>query len=183
MPSNTPDTGPPPLSWPVQVTGLPPEGQSGKIEANGAERHAVAKFLDLLSLYRLQLTYRLMPHGKGRVRVRGQVEAEAEQACVITGDPVRSLVSEAIDLEFWPEDDLAGTDMPSVSFGFDDKDPPEPLIGGSIDLGMIAVEFLSLGLDPYPRRPGAKFVADEDKDDIGNPFAALAHLKTRPSKR
>ena len=30
---------------------------------------------------------------------------------------------------------------------------PEPLIGGIVDLGALATEFLILGLDPYPRKP------------------------------
>ncbi len=36
-------------------------------------------------------------------------------------------------------------------------DDAEPLIGGVIDLGALATEFLILGLDPYPRKPGAVF--------------------------
>ena len=38
-----------------------------------------------------------------------------------------------------------------------DEDAPDPLIGGAIDLGAIASEFLTLSLDPYPRKPGAIF--------------------------
>ena len=30
----------------------------------------------------------------------------------------------------------------------------EPLIDGKVDLGALATEFLILGLDPYPRKPG-----------------------------
>ncbi len=38
-------------------------------------------------------------------------------------------------------------------------EPPEPLVGGTVDLGAIATEFLILGIDPYPRKPGAEFDA------------------------
>ncbi len=38
-------------------------------------------------------------------------------------------------------------------------DDPEPLVGGTIDLGALAIEFLIVGLDPYPRKPGAVFEA------------------------
>ena len=37
------------------------------------------------------------------------------------------------------------------------EDPPEPIVNGAIDLGALAAEFLMLGLDPYPRKPGAVF--------------------------
>ncbi len=36
-------------------------------------------------------------------------------------------------------------------------DPPDPIVNGRIDLGQLAAEFLALGLDPYPRKPGVEF--------------------------
>ena len=56
-------------------------------------------------------------------------------------------------------------------------DPPEPLVGGKVDLGAIATEFLILGLDPYPRKPGTVFACPSAGDDISHPFSALAALK------
>ena len=56
---------------------------------------------------------------------------------------------------------------------------PEPLVGGVVDLGALATEFLILGLNPYPRKSGAIFEAlPEGKPDNG-PFAALAPLAKR----
>ena len=51
---------------------------------------------------------------------------------------------------------------------------PEALVGGVIDLGVVATEFLILGLDPYPRKPDAVFEAPQDLKPDGGPFAALA---------
>ena len=51
-------------------------------------------------------------------------------------------------------------------------DEPEPLIGGVVDLGAIATEFLILGLDPYPRKPGVVFEPPQDLKPDGGPFAA-----------
>ncbi len=56
---------------------------------------------------------------------------------------------------------------------------PEPLIGGGVDLGALATEFLILGLDPYPRKPGAVFEAPQDVKPDPGPFAALAGLKEK----
>ena len=53
---------------------------------------------------------------------------------------------------------------------------PEPLIGGVVDLGALATEFLLLGLDPYPRKPGAVFEPPRDLKPDAGPFAALAKL-------
>ncbi|MGZ5835725.1 MAG: YceD family protein, partial [Xanthobacteraceae bacterium] len=46
----------------------------------------------------------------------------------------------------------------------------------------LATEFLILGIDPYPRKPGATFVAPASESADGGPFAALAKLKPPPDK-
>ena len=61
----------------------------------------------------------------------------------------------------------------------DDEEPPEPLIGGTVDLGALATEFLLLGIDPYPRKAGAEFAPPKVEDGGEHPFAALAALKKR----
>ncbi len=61
---------------------------------------------------------------------------------------------------------------------FEIPDPPEPIVNGFIDLGQLAAEFLVLGLDPYPRKPGAEFIPPElVVDPEEHPFAALKALK------
>jgi hypothetical protein len=57
-------------------------------------------------------------------------------------------------------------------------DPPEPIVGGVIDLGRLATDALFLGVNPYPRKPGAVFepqITAADPED--HPFAALKALK------
>ena len=54
---------------------------------------------------------------------------------------------------------------------------PEPLVDGMIDLGALATEFLILGIDPYPRKPGIVFEAPMRRRQSAQPFAALAALK------
>jgi hypothetical protein len=53
----------------------------------------------------------------------------------------------------------------------------EPLIGGVVDLGALATEFLILGLDPYPRKPGAIFQSPQQTVADESPFSSLAALK------
>jgi hypothetical protein len=64
-----------------------------------------------------------------------------------------------------------------VSISSDEEDPPEPLVDGVADLGVLATEFLILGIDPYPRKPEAAFEAPEIDTAESKPFAALAKLK------
>jgi len=56
-------------------------------------------------------------------------------------------------------------------------DVTEALVEGTVDLAAIATEFLILGIDPYPRKPGTVFQAPHVGDEIAHPFAALAALK------
>jgi hypothetical protein len=59
------------------------------------------------------------------------------------------------------------------------EDPPEPLVDGKLDLAPVIAEFLTLSVDPYPRRPGAVF-SPPGEDAAGtesSAFEALANLK------
>ena len=61
----------------------------------------------------------------------------------------------------------------------EDSEPPEPVIGDSIDLGELVAEYLSLAINPYPRAPdadaeAAQYLSDTPAD---SPFAALAKLR------
>ena len=51
-----------------------------------------------------------------------------------------------------------------------------------IDLGAIALEFLTLALDLYPKRPGVHFtdvLIGEEREPEPSSFAALERLKDR----
>jgi hypothetical protein len=51
-----------------------------------------------------------------------------------------------------------------------------------VDLGVVVTEFLSLGIDPYPRKADVEFAAPSVEDDTPHPFAALAALKKGPGE-
>ena len=59
-------------------------------------------------------------------------------------------------------------------------DEAEPLVAATVDLGLLATEFLILGVDPYPRKAGVAFEAPKAAaDPAANPFAALAGWKKK----
>jgi hypothetical protein len=113
------------------------------------------------------------------------MSATVGQNCVVTLEPLTNEVEEDIDLVFAPpppverkagEDEVLeeASERPQRSWN-----GPEPLIGGVVDLGALATEFLILGLDPYPRKPGAVFELPQDVKPDPGPFAALAGLKEK----
>ena len=156
-----------------------------KLEADAAELLALARFLDLPQVGALTASFEITPLSGGRFGVRGQAKARVTQTCVVSLDDFETSLSEPIEAVFAPQE--AADDMEAigrrmrVDVYFDtDNDPPDPIIDGGIDLGMLAIEFLALALDPYPRKPQATFgelnEAKEAKE--ASPFAVLGRLKS-----
>ena len=110
-------------------------------------------------------------------RVAGHVSATVGQTCVVTLEPIENEVDEEIDLQFAPTAAAAPADHGGAGVAIDARDGPEPLTGGVVDLGVLATEFLILGVDPYPRKPGAVLEVSSAGDDSVKPFAVLAALK------
>jgi hypothetical protein len=170
-----------PWSVPVRIEDVPDGGLERHLSADEATRERVAAFADLRTLRRLEADFVVSRRGRG-LRVVGEVEATVGQTCVITLELVENKVVEAVNLIFEPPiaDELEGVLPPDAA-----ADRPEPLDNGSVDLGAIATEFLVLGIDPYPRKPGAVFAPPVVPTTDDGPFAALAGLKskrTEPSR-
>jgi len=159
-----------PWSVPVAVEDIPDTGLHIEIEAPAAIRAAVAELVAVRDLPQLSAVFDLTRQGVG-IHVAGQVGARVGQYCVVTLEPIENVVEEAIDLRFAP--------APADEAPNGDEEPPELLVDGKVDLGAIAIEFLILGIDPYPRRANAEFSPPKVADDGAHPFAALEALKKR----
>ena len=167
-----------PWSVPVQLSEIPAIGRRVELKADAATREAVATAVGVVALPRLEAFFDLMALPSDAVRVTGSVSASVEQNCVVTLDPISNQVEEKIDLVFVPPAALASPQAIAGLGAADEDNPPEILQNGMVDLGAVAIEFLMLGIDPYPRKPGASFEAPQDKGDpAAHPFAALAALK------
>ena len=107
------------------------------------------------------------------------LEADFVQTCVVTLEPIDSDIEEQVDLVFVPQ--AAASPVGAVDADIENvaDDLPEALIDGTVDLGAIAVEFFLLGINPYPRKPGAVFEAPPAGNDAAHPFAALATLQKK----
>jgi hypothetical protein len=166
------------FSRPVRVDALPKDGFEETIEASPAERAALAKRYGLPEIGRLTASFVLRPAGRGGVRVAGAVHAELIQTCVVSLEPFAATLDEPIDVRFAPrvEEGAArrGASRGQIETIFvDADDPPDPIVDGRIDLGALAAEFMALGLDPYPRSPGAAFASLVEAETPDSPFEAL----------
>jgi uncharacterized metal-binding protein YceD (DUF177 family) len=164
----------------VRVDALPEDGQTLAIEANASEREALASLYKVPAIAALTATLRLERAAHGGARVSGAVHAELTQICVVSLEPFAATVDEDIDVRFAPRPQAESGHRQRETFSFADEDEPDPIIEGKIDVGALAAEFVALGLDPYPRKPGVEFAPPAYLAPRPSPFAALT---AKPAKR
>jgi uncharacterized metal-binding protein YceD (DUF177 family) len=164
-------------SAPLAIHEVSETGRHVELVADDGTRAALANAIGLRALPRLEASFDVSRQGRDGLHMTGQVSATVGQICVVTLEPIENEIEESIDLVFKPAGE---SEMSSESATSEvaDNDAPEPLVGGVVDLGAVATEFLTLGIDPHPRKPDAEFTAPASGDDAAaHPFAALAALK------
>ncbi len=158
---------------------LPPGGKRFEIEANEAERRAIAEALGIVAVEALSVEIDVRALAADTVGVKGTLKAAVVQTDVVTLEPVAQSLVEEIDVVLSPAESPAGrrrrTEVDEEQLG-DERDVYQ---NGQIDLGAIAVEHLALGLDPYPRAPDVEFSGhiEDDPSAEDSPFAKLKRLK------
>jgi uncharacterized metal-binding protein YceD (DUF177 family) len=171
----------PEFSRTVQIDTLGGAPRSLAVEADEAERAALAERFGLLAIERLAAEAALTRGGE-TVIAAGRLEADVTQSCVATGEPVPERVEHSFRIEFRPppeggaaeeEIELSESELDIVFYE-----------GGSVDLGEAVAETLSLNLDPYPRCAEAEAAlreagvkSEEEARAESSPFAVLAALK------
>jgi hypothetical protein len=175
-----PNSAAPNCVWhiPVAVEQIAETGEHFDLVADASVRTAVARAAGLRDLPRFEASFDVTRRGSGGLHIVGSVSATVGQNCVVTLEPLANEIEETIDLLFEPPrlEQSAEKDAPQHGVKWDE---PEPLVGGVVDLGGLATEFLILGLDPYPRKPGAVFEPPQDSKRDQGPFAALGRLAKR----
>ena len=152
------------------------------LEASPDERARVARRLGILAVDRLAAALVVKNLGAGQFRVEGPWEAEVQQACVVTLEPVADSLSGRLEAAFEARDGSAGRAGSEVEIDPEGADPAEILPEAGIDLGELVVQELAVVLDPYPRAPGAEVPAEfqpSEAEEVKGPFAALAALKVK----
>ncbi|MCJ2115592.1 DUF177 domain-containing protein [Methylobacterium sp. J-001] len=161
-----PESGP--LTRWVNVERLPQGRGAVTVEASPAECATLAADFKIPAIRDLVGRFEISG-STNRMTVTGTVEAVVTQVCTVSLEPFEGPVREPVEVVFTDTDQLAGTDAEDVEI-------PDPLIGGRIDFGALTAEFLALGLDPYPRKPGIAFEPVVIGEDAG-PFDALRQLR------
>ncbi len=161
-------------TYPVVVSELPEHGAEFTLVPDEAARASLAKLAGVIAMPQMTAEFQVTPAFDGGATLEGSLEATVTQECVVTLERFDNKVSERISLRFAPEGSavaVAETDGDNL-----DSDPPDELTNGALDLAAVAAEFLVLGVDPYPRKPGAEFKAPE-AGERPSAFAALEQLK------
>ena len=170
------------------IARLPEDGIDAEIEADAAERLALARRFDFISLDRLEAKVRLAPiHGTPLWRLTGTLGADVVQRCVVTLEPLPSTVQDSFDELYAPPAHVEQLEKEAADAEGDDLAAiPEPFDHGGVDVGEVVAQYLSLALDPAPRKPGALEISFVDGDapadadaapEKESPFAVLKKLK------
>jgi uncharacterized metal-binding protein YceD (DUF177 family) len=168
-----------PFSRPFRVGDLSGAGTTVTLTATPSERQALAAEAGLVAIDALEAELTLRPTRHG-FTISGSLEATVVQTCVVTLDPFPAEVRESIDVRFVPASAAAEAGEEAIDPSA--EDPPDVYEGDTVDLGALVAEYLVLGLDPYPRKPGAVFAPGPDdtpETQPPSPFAVLGKLKDR----
>ena len=167
------------IAWEHLVREIPEAGLTVERSATREECEAVARALELVACRSLTARYIVAPKGGGHIHASGTVEAEVEQTCVVTLEPLVNRVADSFSVDYWPE-----TEMPEPSAGgaVDMRDEPdlEPIVAGRIEIGRVIFEAVAGAIDLFPRKPGVTFEPSTTTPEGGgsdSPFAALAKMR------
>lgn len=153
------------------------QGRRVTLDADVAARVTIAARLRLGELARFTVTADVRGIAGG-IAAKGHIDADVVQSCAATALPVPAHIHERFDLRFLRDamPDVAAEE--EIEISGDDCDLL-PLEDERVDLGEVAVQTLSLALNPFPRHPDADRVLAEKgvlTEEQAGPFGALVAL-------
>ena len=167
------------------------------IRPDDEERKNIARRLKVESVDALTADVKLhRPPGDRAVQVEGRLRADVVTNCAVTLEPLVQNVEETFEAWYADANDEASFakaqhDKKAQVSGaelelLDEKDDPEPLVDGCVDLGELVVQYLSLAIDPYPQKEGVAYDGPkvDDTKEAGsdlknNPFEKLKELRDK----
>jgi hypothetical protein len=156
------------------------------------ESKNIAERFDLLSIDNLKASIKIKPMtDQVTYKVSGSYEANIVQSCIVSGDSIKSHLSETFEGWYRDQSKIVSfvDNKLKINEAVDDneyevrseEEDPEIIEDGILGLGEVILQFLGLSIDVYP-----KAYDDENGDHIEmrpedkpNPFAKLAELKTK----
>lgn len=176
-----------PFSRPVRIQDISEKaGLDRRIEASAAECAEIARDAGLPAVAALSASFHIKARASGRFDVTGRLEATITQICVVTLEPFEETLTQEISVAFALPSRGDHTGRGKVVIDVDvleTEDPPDPVVDNTIDLGAVALEFLTLARDFYPKKPGVRFegaVAGDDETPEPSTFAVLERFRDKP---
>jgi hypothetical protein len=172
----------PPFSHSYNLARLGNAGDTVRFAADEAERAAIAKWSEILSLETFETEVELRKLASNRFGLSFRLVADVTQSCVVTLEPVsshleKSFTRELIFVGTSRNRDVADS-IPDLVLDTDQEEGPEEIDSLHQDLAAPVLEEFVLALDPYPRRPGVEFAPKSpDSEPPPSPFAVLKGLK------
>jgi|GEM_PF-746031 len=123
-----------PLTHPIDVATIKPDGLVVNFEATETERAGLAKLFDIPAVVKLNASFKLIRKGS-QVKVRGDVSGIVTRLCVLSVEPFDMDFHEAVSVDY---DEL----REGAAAEERNEEGPDPIIDGEIDLGTLAAEFL-----------------------------------------
>jgi len=186
------------LFFPCRADSVSSNGRNIHIKAEESQLQAVAERIEVQAVKSLDADVRVELQNGGHILyISGKFKADILQECVVTGDPIESVIEDNFEAWYADHDKAvpfirAKHQVQSVIEGdeiqmLEEKDDPEPLVDGQVDLGEVVLQFLSLSVNPYPRKVAANeteeiIVVAESKSAASlrpNPFAALKNWRPK----
>lgn len=181
----------------VKAEDIPVDGKQVDLSPDAAQLPLIAQRLGVESLESLRASLSLSKNKGGvMVHVTGTLWAEIVQNCVVTLEPIKSKIQE--DFEAWfadqdhvilfekaQRDVLTKREMMDLPI-LEEKEDPEPLEDGKVNIGELVVQYLCLAVNPYPHKEGLECendsvpVSKASQDSLQpNPFAALKNWRPK----
>lgn len=185
---------------PVKADEITDKPKVFELTPSAEELKILARRLDIFKIKELKAKVKAQRNsGNMVIHITGDLYAKIEQKCVITLAPVHSEINESFESWFADtqetisfakakRDRLSDKEKQELPI-LEEFDDPEPIMNGVIDLGELVTQYLSLGIDPYPKTEEMKnreLKDDSDltvlKDNLDNPFAALKEWRAKENK-
>ena len=167
----------------ISILDIEAEGIETNISANSLECDMLAKRFSVKHVQGLSAKLLFSkPKGKSLPKLEARYIAEITQICVVTLEPMTSIIEGNFFCTF-AEKDVLNVDEELV-FNVNDVDPPEFINNGIFDAGELVTEHLLLEIDPFPRVVGAEFCQSNifsttKVKNKFNPFETLKKLQTK----
>lgn len=183
MDQETNQAATPELSHVLGLGEVSKTGVDVEISANEEERAALARRYAIEGVDALDAKLHVRPWRKQGLHVKGKLEAQVEQTCVVSLEPLKSVISDEFSVYFLPSGEGEDVTHGELKLDPESEDELDVLTGEKIDLGEVVAEQLAVRLDPYPRKPGidANAVLPKSSGDAEkgapNPFEVLKTIK------